>query len=54
MDFFFSNTGTSVPEFLARGDLAEEDVFVGKWILFRNEGDFKFTDVAKETKVADF
>ncbi len=54
MDFFFSNTGTSVPHFLARGDLAEEDVFVSDWILFRNDGDFKFTDVAKETKVADF
>ena len=54
VDFFFSNTGSSVPIFLARGDLAEEDVFNEKWILFKNEGDFKFTDVAKETKVADF
>lgn len=54
IDFFFSNTGSSVPSFLARGDLAKEDVFNEKWILFRNEGDFKFTDVAKETKVADF
>lgn len=54
VDFFFSNTGSSVPIFLARGDLAEEDVFNEKWILFRNEGNFKFTDVAKETKVADF
>ena len=54
VDFFFSNTGTSVPTFLARGDLVEEDVFVGKWVLFRNDGDFKFTDVATEAKVADF
>ena len=54
VDFFFSNTGTSVPKFLARGDLAKEDVFNEKWILFKNEGNFKFTDVAKETKVADF
>ena len=54
VDFFFSNTGTSVPIFLARGDLAEEDVFIGDWILFRNDGNFKFTDVAKETKVAGF
>ena len=54
VDFFFSNTGSSVPTFLARGDLAEADEFVGDWILFRNDGDFKFTDVAKETKVADF
>jgi hypothetical protein len=54
MDFFFSNTGSSVPEFLARGDLAEEDIFIKDWMLFRNDGDFNFTDVAKETKVADF
>lgn len=54
IDFFFSNTGSSVPTFLARGDLAEEDEFISDWILFRNDGDFKFTDVAKETKVADF
>ena len=54
VDFFFSNTGTSVPEFLARGDLSKEDDFTAKWILFRNDGDFKFTDVATETNVADF
>ncbi len=54
VDFFFSNTGTSVPEFLARGDLAKEDTFIGTWMLFKNEGNFQFTDVAKETKVADF
>lgn len=54
MDFFFSNTGSSVPVFLARGDLAEEDVFTEKWILFKNNGDFTFDDVADEAKVADF
>jgi len=54
IDFFFSNTGTSVPTFLARGDLAEGDVFIKEWMLFKNEGNFKFTDVSKETKVADF
>jgi len=54
IDFFFSNTGSSVPTFLARGDLEEEDVFIGEWLLFRNDGDFKFTDVAEQAKVADF
>ncbi len=54
VDFFFSNTGSSVPEFLAKGDLAEGDEFIGNWLLFKNNGGFKFTDVAKETKVADF
>lgn len=54
VDFFFSNTGSSVPEFMARGDLAEGDEFISDWLLFKNEGDFKFTDAAKETKVADY
>lgn len=54
VDFFFSNTGSSVPTFLARGDLEKEDVFVSDWILFENEGDFKFTNAAEATKVADF
>ncbi len=54
IDFFFSNTGSSVPVFMARGDLTEEDVFIKDWMLFKNEGNFNFTDVAKETKVADF
>lgn len=54
IDFFFSNTGSSVPTFLARGDLDKEDLFVGEWLLFKNNGGFSFTDAAKETKVADF
>ena len=54
IDFFFSNTGSSVPEILARGDLEKEDEFIGDWLLFQNNGNFNFTDVAKETKVADF
>ena len=54
IDFFFSNTGSSVPEFLARGDLAKEDKFISDWLLFKNDGGFNFTDSGKETKVADF
>lgn len=54
IDFFFSNTGSSVPTFLARGDLAEGDIFNKEWILLRNDGNFKFTDAAREAKIADF
>ena len=54
IDFFFSNTGSSVPTFMARGDLAEEDVYISEWLLFKNEGNFNLTNAAKETKVADF
>jgi enediyne biosynthesis protein E4 len=54
VDLFFSNVGTTPPSFLVKGDLREDQVFNRKWILFRNDGGFKFTDVAEETKVADF
>jgi enediyne biosynthesis protein E4 len=54
VDLFFSNVGNTPPGFLVKGDLTEDQVFTRKWILFRNEGDFKFTDTAAETKVADF
>lgn len=54
LDFFFSNTGTSVPGLMARGDLRSDQVFNPKWILWRNEGGFKFADAADEAQIADF
>jgi enediyne biosynthesis protein E4 len=54
MDLFFSNIGSTPPDFIVKGDLRDDQVFNRKWILFRNEGNFKFTDVAEEAKVADF
>ena len=54
VDFFFSNTGTTAPPFLAKGDLTSEQTYAPDWIMFHNEGDFKFTDTADEVKVADY
>ena len=54
IDYFFSNTGNTAPEFMAKGDLRDDQVYHKKWIMFHNDGDFKFTDTAKETKVADY
>lgn len=54
IDFFFSNTGTSVPGFMASGDLSSEQVLESKWILWKNEGGFKFSDAAEEAQIADF
>ncbi len=54
VDFFFSNTGTTAPPFLAKGDLRDDQVYHADWILFHNEGDFTFTDTAEETKLADY
>ena len=54
VDFFFSNTGTTAPPFIAKGDLREDQTYHSKWIMFHNDGDFKFTDTAEETKVAGY
>lgn len=54
IDLFFSNTGSSIPRFVAKGDLKDGQKLVTDWLLFRNDGSFKFTDVAKSLDVADF
>lgn len=53
-DFFFSNVGSTPPNFMIRGDLTDEQVSNWKWILFRNKGGFQFDDVAEEAKIADY
>ncbi|WP_299186943.1 CRTAC1 family protein [uncultured Aquimarina sp.] len=54
VDFMFSNTGSTLPRFLAKGDIKDASRFNEKWILFKNEGNFKFTDAAEEAKIADY
>ena len=54
VDFFFSNVGSTPPDFMLRGDLKEEQVTNWKWILFKNKGNFEFEDIAQEAKIADY
>jgi len=54
VDFFFSNTGTTAPHFIAKGDLRDDQVYHPEWILFHNEGGFSFTDTAEQTKLAGY
>ena len=54
VDFFFSNTGTTAPPFIAKGDLRDDQVYHPEWILFHNDGGFKFTDTAEQTKLAGY
>lgn len=54
MDFVFSNVSTTPPRFLAKGDLRDDQIFHVPLFLFRNDGDFTFTDVADEMKVANY
>ncbi len=54
MDFFFSNVSSTPPRFLARGDLRDDQVFHTPLMFFRNNGDFKFSDVATQTLTANY
>tara|TARA_B100000809_G_scaffold77865_3_gene75758 strand:- start:5815 stop:7428 length:1614 start_codon:yes stop_codon:yes gene_type:complete len=54
VDFMFSNTGSTLPRALAKGDIKDASKFNEKWILFKNEGGFKFSDAAEEAKIADY
>ena len=47
-DLFFSNLGVSIPAFLTKGDLKSDQRHAAEWLLLRNDGDFKFTDVTQD------
>lgn len=54
-DFFFSNTGSTMPDAILKGDLdLSKDSFSGKWLMMKNEGNFTFTETGAETQVADY
>ncbi|MFT6050552.1 MAG: hypothetical protein ACI9B9_000189 [Halioglobus sp.] len=54
VDFFFSNVGSTPPNFMIRGDTTEDQVTDWKWLLFKNEGGFKFSSQAESAKLADY
>ena len=54
VDFFFSNVGSTAPNFMIRGDLTDAQVSNWKWMLFSNKGDFNFEDTAEAAKLADY
>jgi hypothetical protein len=51
-DLLFTNVGDSFPGFLARGDLRDDQPYAGGWLLLRNDGGFRFTDVTEEAGLA--
>jgi hypothetical protein len=54
IDLFFSNVGGTSPEFLLRGDLRSDQYLNPKWMLFQNQGNFQFVDVAESAQLADY
>lgn len=47
-DLFFPNVGNSIPKFLTKGDLKKDQVHTHQFLLLRNDGQFKFTDVTQD------
>jgi len=54
VDFMFSNVGSTVPVFIASGNIEDKSLFNPDWIFFENKGDFIFEDVAEKTQTKDF
>ena len=52
VDIFASNVGHTLPGPLLRGDLEKDAPFNPDYMLLRNDGDLRFTDVAQEAEVA--
>ena len=50
-DLALSNASDSIPTFLVRGDLEDDEVFEPEWALLRNDGNRQFTNVAEEAGI---
>ena len=54
VDLYFSNVGHTLPPALMRGDLPKDADFNPEYMLFHNDGDLKFSDVARDANAAKF
>jgi len=54
MDMYFSNVGYTLPPAILKGDLGEDDEFNPAYMLFRNDGGLKFSDVAADMNAARY
>ena len=54
LDIFFSNVGNSIPERLVKGDRREDQKPAYEWLLLRNDGGFRFTDITLDAGVSGF
>ncbi len=54
VDFFFTNSGSTVPQFLAKVELEVERRVHSQWTMMRNMGGFSFQDDAEKAKLANY
>jgi hypothetical protein len=52
-DLFFPNVGTSILEFLTRGDIRDDQPHTHDWALLRNDGEMRFSDITEAVGLAD-
>ena len=53
VDLLFSNSGSSIPAWILQGDLKDGQNFNPQWALMRNDGNFNFTDITRQTGLAE-
>lgn len=53
-DLFFTNVGTSIPQFLLKGDIKDDQRLESQWVLLRNDGNFVFTDATEAYGLRDY
>ncbi len=53
VDLYYSNVGNTLPRSLVRGNLKDSDPFNTDYMLYRNDGEMRFSDIAQETGSAE-
>ena len=54
LDIFLSNIGNSIPTPLVKGDRRDNQRLASEWILLRNDGDLRFTDITGDAGISGF
>jgi hypothetical protein len=54
LDIFLSNIGNSIPAALVNGDRRDDQKPNNAWLVLRNDGDFRFTDVSEAVGASGF
>lgn len=54
LDIFLSNLGNSIPASLVKGDRRDDQPLNNEWLVLRNDGDFRFTDITEAAGASGF
>ncbi|MBL8343299.1 MAG: CRTAC1 family protein [Rubrivivax sp.] len=54
LDIFVSNAGSSIPGFVVRGDRRDDQPAALPWLLLRNDGGMRFTDIGEAAGLGGF